>query len=486
MQKNGRGMLDCVIIGGGVIGTLCAYYLCGFDGKFLLVEAGNDVSVGTTKANSGIVHAGFDALPGTLKAKYNVLGAAAMPELCRALDVPYKVNGALVVAFSGGEQSINELMERGRRNGVCVESISGDEARRIEHGLSQAVTAALYAPKSAVVSPYELAIAASEALVMNGGTLSVNTKVVGITRGEDGVYTVSAVRGGKPYTCRTRAIINAAGLYADVIHNLVADDKIEIAPRRGQYMLLDKTASPVTHTIFQTPTRLGKGVLVTPTCHGNTLIGPSAENIDDKTDVATTAGVLNDVFARAALSVPKLAKRDIITQFSGVRAVCGDDFIVGEAVVCGKRESGFFDAAGICSPGLASSPAIGKALAVSAAERLCLKENKNFIENRRAIPRFYELSDAERHELISRDDRYGHVVCRCECVTEGEIVEAIRRGAVDLDGIKRRVRAGMGRCQAGFCTAKLLHILARELGMSEEHATKSGVGSELLRAVDDE
>lgn len=467
-------MYDCIIVGGGVIGTFAARELCKFRGSYLLLETGNDVAVGTTKANSGIVHAGYDALPGTLKAKYNVIGSRLMEKKCRELEVPYKRNGAFVVAFDiSGKRALNELKVRAVMNGVDVEIIDGDTARAIEPKLSDKVTHALFAPSSAIVSPYELAIACYENFIASGGEARMNSRVVRIVRTCEGYEVVT--NSGQTHFART--VINAAGLYSDVVHNGVSGvkRKYEITPRRGQYMLLDKTALPVSRTIFQTPTALGKGVLVTPTCHGNTLVGPNAEDLSNKADLATTASGLDEIFECALLSVPSLSRRDIITQFAGNRAVCGEDFIVGESA------DGFYDCIGIASPGLASSPAIAEHLACCVAAKLGLDENKTFDPHRAAIPCFASATDGERDALIAADARYGHIVCRCETVTEGEIVEAVRRGAVDLDGVKRRVRAGMGRCQAGFCTPKLLKIIAGERGIAAGDVTKSGGGSKLLR-----
>ena len=473
MEKIERKMYDCVIVGGGVIGTFAARELSRYSGSFLLLEAGNDVAVGTTKANSGIVHAGFDAEPGTFKSKFNVLGSRLMENKCRELEVPYKRNGALVVAFDDeGMKKLRALRVRAMTVGVDVDIIDGDTARAIEPKLSGGIVSALFAPTSAIVSPYELAVACYENFIANGGDAFMNSRVVRIVKTVDGYEVVT--QDDRTYFART--VVNAAGLYADVIHNGVfGKSRCEIKPRRGQYVLLDKTALPVSRTVFQTPTALGKGVLVTPTCHGNTLIGPNAEDITNKTDLATTAGGLDDVFERALLSVPSLSRRDIITQFAGNRAVCGDDFIIGES------GAGFFDCIGIASPGLASSPAIAEHLASAVAAKLGLCENKKFEPHREAIACFASATDSERDELIRRDARYGHIVCRCETVTEGEIVEAVRRGAVDLDGVKRRVRAGMGRCQAGFCTPNLLKIIARERGVDVSEVTKSGGGSKLVR-----
>ena len=454
-----------------MIGTFTARELSKFDGEFLLLERGNDVAVGTSKANSGIVHAGYDAEPGSLKAKFNVAGSRLMRKKCEELEVPYKQNGALVLSFESDKRKLNALRERGMRNGVDTEIISGEYVRRLEPNVSENVTAALFAPSSGIVSPYELTIACFENFINSGGECELNCEVVGISR--MGVNYGIITTDGRVFL--TRTVVNAAGLFADGINNLVCKSKRTIFPRRGQYSLLDKTAQPVARTIFQLPTALGKGVLVAPTCHGNTLVGPSAEDIDDKTDVATTADGLNDVFDRALLSVPKLSRRDIITQFSGNRAVCGDDFVIEES------EDGFFNALGICSPGLASSPAIGEHLAERVAAKLGLSENKRFDPHRAAIPCFARATDEERERLIASDPLYGHVVCRCECVTEAEIVQAVKRGAVDLDGVKRRVRAGMGRCQAGFCTPNLLKIISRERGADVGSVTKSGGNSRIVR-----
>lgn len=463
--------MDCAVIGGGVIGCFAARELARYDGLFCIFEAESDVASGTTKANSGIVHTGYDAKPGTAKARFNVAGSRLMETKCRELEVPYKRNGAMVLAFDdAGKSKLQELKARGDKNGVATEIISGDAARKKEPKLSDKTSAALYAKDSAIVSPYELAIACAENFMANGGALYTNTRVTKVSRDADGLYALTVSRAGRTATVYARTVINAAGLYSDEIHNAVAA-AVKITPRRGQYMLLDKTARPVTHTVFQTPTKLGKGVLVAPTCHGNTVIGPSAEDVADKTELATTADVLLEVFERARLSVPDISKRDIITQFAGLRAVFGDDFVIGES------EDGFFDALGVCSPGLASSPAIGEYLAKAVAEKLGLKENPTFDPHRAAIPCFASATDDERERLILSDPLYGHVVCRCETVTEAEIVEAIRRGAVDLDGIKRRVRAGMGRCQAGFCTPAIVKILSRELGVPTVLVTKRGGGS---------
>lgn len=479
---------DIVIVGGGVIGCSVARYLSQYTASIAVIEAGNDFSVGTSKANSGIVHAGHDAANGSNKAKYNVLGNRMMQELCRELQVPFGKNGAYVLAF-GAADELKPLLERGQKNGVNVSIVSGDFVRQNEPNVSANVTAALYAPDSGIVSPYELCIALGENAIANGASVFFNTAVTGIKPLKSGYEVAVSALQKTPIalsytqknTIKCRAVVNAAGLKSDEINNYVCDKKYSIIARRGEYCLLDKTAYKTSATLFQLPNKFGKGVLVAPTCHGNTLVGPTAHDIDDKTDISTTYDGLNEAFEKAQLSVPSISKREIITQFAGLRSKLknSDDFIVEES-----RE-GFFNAVGIDSPGLASSPAIGLEIAQMAAKRLGLKENSLFNPNRAAIPTFATATDETRAKLIKQNPLYGRIICRCETVTEGEIVEAIKRGARDTDGIKRRVRAGMGRCQAGFCTPNLLKILSRELNIDMELVTKDGAESEYLLKGED-
>lgn len=462
-------IFDAVVIGGGVIGCSVARELAAYDGRFALLERAGDVAVGTSKANSGIVHAGYDAECGTLKAKFNVAGSRAMKSLCMNLEVPYKNCGAFVLSF-GNDEGLIELKTRGDTNGARVEIVSGDFVREKESAVSDNVTAALYAPDSAIVDPYELTIALKENAEANGVEFILGFAVSSVKR-EGGLYLITD--GAR--VIRSRTVINAAGLFSDEISNAAIGTNYKITPRRGEYCLLDKTAQRTGSTIFQLPSASGKGVLVTPTCHGNTLVGPTAHEVPCKSATETSADGLEEAWSKASLSVPSISKRDIITQFAGLRASTeGGDFIIGE------DEDGFFNAVGIDSPGLASSPAIGAHLAELVAKKLNLSENAKFEPHRAAIPSFAEASDEKRAELVASNPKYGKIICRCENVTEAEIVEAVRRGAVDLDGVKRRVRAGMGRCQAGFCTPNLMKILSRELGVSETAVTKNGRGSELV------
>lgn len=464
-------MYDVIIIGAGVIGSAVARETARNDCSILVLEKGNDVSVGTSKANSGIVHAGFDSTPGSNKARFNVLGNNMFDLLSLELDFPFKRNGSMVLCFDGDDaDGLKQLLDKGIKNGVGgLKIVSGEEARILEPNISLAVSSALIAPTGGIVSPYEMTIAYAENAAANGAVFEFKQKVAGITKTQNGfeIKTDS----GKSFLAR--AVVNCAGVYADEINNMINPAKYSITARKGDYVLMDKTAGGLCNaTLFQLPGKLGKGVLVTKTVHGNILVGPTAMDMPDKDDVATTAEALNTAFTVAQKSVPGLNRRAIITQFSGVRAHCNtDDFVVGES-----KTEGFFNALGIESPGLTAAPAIGAELARLVSGRLNLKENKKFNPRRKGIPYLAGMSLDEREKLIKSNPDYGKIVCRCEVVTEGEIVEAIRRvpGAKDLDGVKRRTRAGMGRCQAGFCTCRCLEILARELKCDITDITKCG------------
>lgn len=469
---------DVCIIGGGVVGCATARELSKYDLKVCVVEKEEDVCSGTSKANSAIVHAGFDAVPGTLKAKMNVRGAELIRQLSKTLDFPYRQNGSLVLCFDeNGIPELNKLYERGIRNGVSgLSIISGDEARRLEPALSDKVVSALLALNAGIVCPFQMTIAFAENAASNGVTFRFLTEVTDIKSDGDG-YVLSTNKG----EINAKYVVNAAGLYSDKIHNAVADDKITVIPRRGEYVLLDREVGDlVSHTVFQLPTKYGKGVLVSPTVHGNLLVGPSADDIEDKEDTQTTASATASVKERALLSVPKVPYNKTITGFSGVRAhLETGDFIIGET------KSGFFDAAGVESPGLTAAPAIGEYLTELIVNKCGASLKENYVKERRGIPQVAKLPQKERTELIKKNPKYGVIICRCENISEGEIVDAIHRtpGAVSLDGIKRRVRQGMGRCQAGFCTPAAIAILARELGIPEEQVTKNRPGSQQIKEI---
>ena len=470
-------MLDCIIIGAGVTGCAVARELSRYDLDVLVLERSSDVCEGTSKANSGIVHAGYDAKPGTLKAKFNVRGNLMMEELSRELDFPFKRDGSLVLSFDEkGIDRLKDLYDQGQQNGVKdLKILTGDEARELEPALSDEVTAALYAPTGGIVCPFNLTIALAENAYVNGVGFKLNTEVLNIKKITDG-YLVKTSDG----EYEARAVVNAAGVYAAVFHNMISEKKLNIIPRKGEYCLFDKTVGGLAkHTIFQLPTKYGKGVLVTPTVHGNLLVGPTAVDIDDFEGVNTTSEGLSDLLVRGALSVKQLPTRQIITSFAGLRAhEEGGDFVIGEA----EDAPGFFDAAGIESPGLSCAPAIGEYLGQQIADKFSAKKKENFISERKGIPSMALASPEEKQKLIAENPLYANVVCRCETVTEGEIVDSINRplGATTLDGVKRRTRAGMGRCQAGFCSPKTVEILARELGRDIAEITKNDPGSEFL------
>lgn len=468
---------DVIIIGGGVVGAATARELSRHALSICVIEKEEDVCSGTSKANSAIVHAGFDALPGTQKAKFNVMGNAGMEALSQELSFEFRRNGSLVLCFSDEDMPrLGELYRRGLQNGVPdLRILSGKEARKKEPNLTDDVVAALYAPTGGIVCPFGLTIALAENAADNGVEFRFHTQAREIRKTENG-YLVVTDSGD----FQTRYVVNAAGVYADVLHNMVSERKLHITPRKGDYILLDKEAGGhVASTIFQLPGKYGKGVLVTPTVHGNLLLGPTATDVADKEDTATTAKELAQVLEKSAVSVKNIPYRLTITSFSGVRAhEDGDDFVIGEA----PDAPGFFDAAGIESPGLSSAPAIGAYLAEQIAKRAGAKRNAAFHPQRRGFVKLAEKSPEERALLIRENPLYGVIVCRCMQISEGEIVDAIRRtlGARSLDGIKRRVHQGMGRCQAGFCTPKAMEILSRETGIPMEKICKNRDGSEML------
>ena len=471
-------MFDVIIIGAGIIGTAISRELSKYKGNFLVLEKFDDVSCGTTKANSGIVHAGFDAKIGSRKAFFNVKGAKMFEELSKELDFPYKKNGAFVLAFDiDNDHVLDDLLKKAKANGVDnCEILSGDEIRKIEPNVSPKVTKGLYAKDSGIVSPYEMCIAMAENACSNGVKYEFNKEVINIKK-LDGYFLIECSDNTK---YETKVLVNSAGVHSDEINNMLSNKKYHITPRKGEYVLLDKEYSFYTKTtLFQLPTKMGKGVLVAPTTHSNILVGPTAYDTNLKDQTWTTYDGLEEVWNKGSLSVPSLNKGGIITQFSGNRAhEDGDDFIVEFS----SDVKGLYNLIGIESPGLASSPAIAKYACDDISKYLNLEINDKFNKYRKGIKRISGLSSLELEELIKENPLYGHVICRCEVVSEAEIVDAIRRvpGAHDLDGIKRRTRAGMGRCQMGFCTPRIMEILARELKIDIDDVTKKGKDSKLI------
>lgn len=470
-------MYDVAIIGAGVIGCAIARELSRYEARICVIERCSDVCEGTSKANSAVVHAGYDAPEGSLKAQMNVAGSEKMETLCRELDIPFRRIGSLVICMHEERLSeLEELRNRGIANGVKgLQILSREETLELEPGLSNEVKGALYAPTAGVVCPFELTIALAENAAVNGVEFKLNTEATDIIKNEDG-YRIETNQG----VIRTHMVVNAAGVYADVFHNMVSKRRIKITPRRGEYCLLDSNVTDlVKHTIFPLPEKNGKGILVTPTVHGNILLGPTAIDIEEKEGTNTTREGLEAVLYSAGKYIKDLPFRKVITSFAGLRACKeGHEFLLGEV----EDSPGFFDAAGIESPGLSSAPAIGEMLAQMLGGRGGWKCKSRFVASRKRIRRFLELDEAEQQKMLQENPAYGNIVCRCEKITEGEILEAIRRplGATTLDGIKRRTRAGMGRCQAGFCSPRVMEILASELQTDMREITKCGGNSRMM------
>ena len=470
-------MYDIIIIGGGVSGAAIARELSRYKVKVCVLEKEEDVCCGTSKANSAIVHAGYDAVPGSLKAKLNVRGNEMMGILSKELDFPFRRNGSLVICQSEEDMpALRMLYERGVDNGVKdLHILPKEDVMALEPNIADNVYAALYAGTAGIVCPFGLNIALAESAYINGVEFRFNTEVRGIRK--TGIGFELCTNQGE---FQTKYVINAAGVYADELHNMVSEKKLHIVPRAGEYCLLDKeVGGHVSRTIFTVPGKLGKGILITPTIHGNLLIGPTAVDTENKEGTNTTQEGLKQVIEKAAMSVKNLPISRIITSFAGLRAhEEQDDFIIGEV----EDSEGFIDCAGIESPGLTSCPAIGEMVALMIRDKLQLEEKEDFIQTRKGVLNPAILSKEERFALIKENPAYGNVICRCEMITEGEIIDAITRplGAKSIDGIKRRTRAGMGRCQSGFCLPGTMEILSRERTMNMCDITKSGGNSRLL------
>lgn len=462
-------MFDVAIIGAGVVGAMVARELAKYQLKSILLEKKNDVAMGASRANSGIVHAGYDCAPGSLKARLNVEGAAMMEEVCKTLGVKFKRNGSLVIGFDEEDRKgIEKLMEKGKANGVEVQFLDQAGVRALEPNIGGNVTCALYAPTGGIVCPYDLTIAALGNAMDNGAECKRNFPVTAIEKIPGG-YRISSENG----EVEARFVVNCAGLYSDTVAKMVGDDSISVHPRKGEYILLDKECGGlVRNTIFRTPTKMGKGILVSPTVDGNLLLGPTSVDKEDKEDKDTTEGGFAEILSKAKEYVENLPAGKAITSFCGLRAVGNTgDFIIT------SRSPGFVNAAGIESPGLSASPAIAKYIAEMLKEQgLELVENPAHIATRVSSHHFRDASLEEKNAMIRENPAYGRIICRCEGVTEGEILDAIRRnpGATDLDGVKRRTRAQMGRCQGGFCMPYVTELLAKELGIAYEDVTKCG------------
>ena len=466
-------MYDVVVIGGGVVGGMIARELSKYELSICILEKANDVAMGATKANSAIVHAGYDAKEGSLKALLNVRGSKMMEKVCSELGVKYQRNGSLVIGFNDEDRAnVEALVERGIKNGVeGVRLVEKDELKALEPNISDNATCALYAPTGAIVCPYELCIASIGNAMDNGADLKVEFEVESIEK-QNGEYVIKSKKGE---TVSAKYIVNAAGVFSDKIAKMVGDNSFDVHPRRGEYILLDRECGGIVkHTIFRTPSKMGKGILVSPTVDGNLLLGPTSVDMEDKDDKSTTPEGLARVIKECGenLSCPVPVGGKSITSFCGLRAVGSTgDFIINSNV------ENVINVAGIESPGLSSAPAIAEYVRDLLAENgLVLNEKSDFDPIREPKHHFREASVEEKNEIIKRDPSYGRIICRCETVSEGEILDAIRSNppARDIDGVKRRTRSGMGRCQGGFCGPYVMELIAKERNVAFESVTKCG------------
>lgn len=470
-------MYDVAIIGGGVIGASIFRELTKYHLKIVILEKENDVAMGTSKANSAIIHAGYDPKAGTLMSEYNIKGNRMIEDICRELNVPFKRNGSLILAFDDKDMNtIKKLYENGRKANVKgLRILTSKEVLNMEPYVNKDIKGALYAPSGGIIDPFGYTIALAENGVDNGGEIKLNKEVISIEKKENFI-----IKTKDNEIIESVFVINAAGVYSDEIHNMICEKSFEIKPRLGEYFIFEKCqGSLFKHTIFQCPSEKGKGILVTPTVHGNLLVGPDAIDVSDKDDTGTTREGLDMVKETALLSSDKVDFKKVIKNFAGLRAISSTgDFIIEE----NEKVKNFIDVAGIMSPGLTASPAIAlKVIDILKECKLKFIEKKDFNPIRKCI-NFMDLSYEEKNKLIKKDERYGKIICRCECISEGEIVDAIKRsfGVLSLDGIKRRCRPGMGKCQGGFCGPKVHEIIAREYNLPMENIFMDKEGSYIL------
>ncbi|MDO4627625.1 MAG: NAD(P)/FAD-dependent oxidoreductase [Planctomycetia bacterium] len=469
-------MKDIIIIGAGAIGAAVARTLAQYDLDILVLEKESDVGEVTSSANSAIVHSGYDPIPGSEKAIMNVRGNLLFDQMCDELDIDMRKIGSLTIATNDEEVAIlRELEERGKQNGVPIQMLNREETLAIEPNLTPEVKLALLAPTAGIVNPFELVIALMENAVDNGCALHCDEEVTDIRKVEGGYEIVTPRE-----TYATRIVVNAAGLFSDIINNFVNPTKFEIQPRKGEYFVLDHfDPNFIRHTIFTVPSSRGKGILVSPTTHGNYILGPSAEFVDRKDDYATHAETLSQVMTTARKLVPTVPANQIIRQFSGLRAVeKSGHFIIEESL------PGFVNLVGIQSPGLTSCPAIALEVVAMVKKTLTLKKKENFNPRRRPVVRLNRMNDEERYAFVRENPEFGNIICRCEKVSEGEVLDCIRRnvGAKTVRGVKRRVRPGMGKCQGGFCQPRIVKILARELGIRNEEVRMKSPNSWIMDA----
>jgi glycerol-3-phosphate dehydrogenase len=476
MKKN-TDIYDVAIIGCGVIGASIARRLSRYDLEVAVLEKHEDISFGVSKANSGIIHAGFHHKPDTLKARLEVRGNTMYDSLVNELHFPFKRVGIIVAAFSYEEMKIaTELFEQGRKNGVHdLETLSREKLVSLEPKISPDAVGGLYAPSGGIIEPYRFVFALMESAKKNGVDLFTGFNVAKASYRKE----VYSIRSSDKKFVKARRVVNAAGLGADEISKIFRAESYTIIPRKGEEFLLEKNASGFpNHVIFPVPVKNSKGVLVIPTVEGTMMIGPTAEDLFDKDDFSTTNKNLDYVFSLAIGMVPSISKKDIITSFAGIRpCIKGDDFYIALSA----KKKHFVHAAGIQSPGLTAAPAIAEYVeGLLTNDGLVLREKLDYDPFVEKSVHLRECSHEEAEKLILKEPRFGNVVCRCENVSEQEIIEAIRKGHTTLDGIKFYTRAGMGRCQGGFCAYKLLKIINREAGIPIRDITKRGFGSHIV------
>ena len=469
-------LFDFIIIGGGIVGASLAYELGKYQLSVLLLEKEAELSFGVSKANSGIVHTGFQSDYSQLKTKLAVRGNEIYRQIARLLEFPYDPLGELVIAFPGEREALCAIKTNGEKLGIPDLAIVGrDWLRENEPNLSEDIESALIGPAAAVINPYETVYALAENAMANGVEILCEEEVVLIAKERD-AWKVTTSRSFH----EARYVINAAGLYSDRVARLAGIAVPDILPRKGEEYLLDKHVKRLTRrVIFPLPTKSTKGVLIIPTADGNTMIGPTAEEVHDRSDFSTSTSGKQAIVSSARRLVPVLREDQIIAAFAGLRPTTKEgDFHIRE------DQEGFVNLVGIQSPGLTAGPAIAEHVVKMLSEKVVFEPKREYIPGRKAIPRLRALGHEERNRFIKKDPQYGEVVCRCELVTRREIREAIRRGARTMDGVKFRTRSQMGRCHGSFCTMKIMKILSEELQIPYESVTKRGKGSELIRSYE--
>ena len=481
---------DVTIIGGGVIGTVIARELSRYNLNIILLEKEDDVAMGTSKGNLGIIHAGYNADFNTLKGQLNIKSNSMFDKLCQDLKVPFKRIGSLVIGFSEKDlKKLKELKENGEKNNLKnLEIVTGDKLFKLEPNLNHEAKYALYAPSAGIISPYKFTIALADNAVVNGVKVLLETEAIDVRCENGQVVSVLTNKG----IINTRIVINAAGLYADEIAK-AAGYNFRINPLKGEYQLFDKKwGSLVNHVLFPIPTKLSKGIVISPSVYGNLLIGPNCYQVKEKNDLATTKVGMDEIYTGAKKLISHLPDQDRVTSFSGLRATVEgrNDFIIEAS----KKIKGFINVAGIKSPGLSSAPAIAEMVLSILQEvaskifpKLELNYKDKFVETLNELPRLADYLNKieEWQEIIEKNSDYGEIICRCENISKGEIIKAIHQPvpARSLDAIKRRTRAGMGRCQGGFCSPRVLRILSEELKIPFLKVTKKGLGSEILKTM---